>query len=138
MSAGPVDEGKLPNMYHHIICDPDIRASEARATGLLYTAISRATTLGDDDGLNSAIYFQGNNLTRDRIQNVTMQNNNIHEYIGVTRRREWVQYLEQHTFPCGRVDTNIVRSVFNWSKTTISPEKLRARINTYIFRRNNA
>jgi hypothetical protein len=59
LSAGPVDAGKIPNMYDCIICDPDMKQSEARATGLFYTALSRATTFGDSEGLNSAIYFMG-------------------------------------------------------------------------------
>ena len=44
LSAGPVDEGKVPNMYDCIVCDPDEKKFEGSALGLLYTAVLRATT----------------------------------------------------------------------------------------------
>ena len=52
MSAGPVDEGKIKNMYDVIVCDPDEKSFQGTVLGLLYTATSRATTLGDDNGLD--------------------------------------------------------------------------------------
>ena len=57
-------------MFVRIICDPDEKHYEGVAIGLLYTAVSRATTLGDDDGLNSAIYFTGTAFKRSRIANL--------------------------------------------------------------------
>ena len=57
LQAGPIDSGKTPNVSQTIICNPDTKAAESRATGLFYTAVSRATTRGDDNGLNSAVYL---------------------------------------------------------------------------------
>ena len=69
LSAGPVDKDKVPNLYQCIICDPDEKKFEGTgALGLLYTAVSRGTTLGDTNGLNSAIYFDGKDFRRERIQ----------------------------------------------------------------------
>ena len=62
LSAGPVDAGKIPNMYKCIVCDPDEKSFESSALGLLYTAVSRGTTLGDSDGMNSAVYFTGSSF----------------------------------------------------------------------------
>jgi hypothetical protein len=136
LSAGPVDFGKIPNMYECIVCDPDIKKSEVRATGLFYTALSRATTLGDDDGLNSAIYFIGNNITRERIQQVTMQADRNHELINVTRRRNWVHYLNQHTMKPESMTTARVKKVSEWLKCIIPYSKLHARIQQYISESN--
>ena len=74
-SAGPVDKGKIPNIYGCIICDPDKSEVEGRALGLFYTALSQATTLGDDDGLNSAIYFTGEDFNEKRIRNLGKRKN---------------------------------------------------------------
>ena len=71
LTAGPVNEGKIPNMYQCIICDPDEKKIEGTSLGLFYTATSRATTLGDDDGMNSAIYFSGNQFKEERIRGLT-------------------------------------------------------------------
>ena len=69
-TAGPVDEGRPPNQYEVIICDPDDRKWEGKFMGLFYTALSRATTLGDANGLNSAIYFTGKDFKEDRIRTI--------------------------------------------------------------------
>jgi hypothetical protein len=136
LSAGPVDEGKIPNMYECIVCDPDIKASERRATGLFYTAVSRATTLGDDDGLNSAIYFIGNNITKERIQEVTRQQRKNQELINVTRRRRWVSYLKKHKIKHQDTDKPEIQQIFQWSTQRIYFYILRNRIQQYIRHKN--
>lgn len=136
LSAGPVDEGKIPNMYECIICDPDIQGSECRATGLLYTGTSRATTLGDKDGLNSAIYFQGKDFTRSRIQNVTKKTNSQYEFENVKRRREWVMHLKANTVKPKKVNTIRAKQIFAWSKRTYTKKQLKQRIDLYIRAKN--
>jgi hypothetical protein len=130
LSAGPVDAGKIPNMYECIICDPDVKASESRATGLFCTALSRATTLGDEDGLNSAIYFTGKNITKDRIQHVTLKSDKNEEYINVIRRRKWVHHLKKNTVKSKRTDTKQAQQMLLWSKQRIASNKLYDRIRT--------
>ena len=49
LTAGTVDEGKIPNMYQCIVCDPDEKKFEGTSLGLFYTALSRGTTLEDDE-----------------------------------------------------------------------------------------
>ena len=124
LSAGPVDEGKIPNMYHCIICDPDNKKFEGRCTGLLYTALSRATTLGDETGRHLAIYFTGEFFNYDRIKNLAKKHNGKEEYENVIRRRTWVDFLRSHTktAPRAMVDGNIqqnrkVQTIFQWAKT---------------------
>ena len=132
LSAGPVDKGKIPNMYDCIICDPDIQGAECRATGLLCTAASRATKLGDKDGLNSAIYFQGRDFTRSRIQNVTKKTNSQYEFENVKRRRAWVQHLKQNTVKARKVTTKKAQNIFAWSKKRHTRQQLKQRITLYV------
>lgn len=71
LTAGPVDEGRIPNMYECIICDPGPNKFERINPGLLYTVASRATTFGDENGKNSALYFTGNDMKqKSRIMNI--------------------------------------------------------------------
>ena len=96
LSAGPVDEGKIPNPYDCIVCDPDINQVEGRALGLLYTAISRATTFGDANGLNSAIYFD-ESFNAERIRMLGKKINTDEDFQNVTKRRVWVAHIKQST-----------------------------------------
>lgn len=97
MSAGPVDKGKIPNMFKCIICDPDKRERENNALGLFYTAISRATTLGDHDGLGSAIYFDGLEYKEERIRNIGHCKGSLADYKKKKKRDIWTLYLKQNT-----------------------------------------
>ena len=132
LSAGPVDEGKIPNMFGMIICDPDVRAVEGRATGFFYTMLSRATTLGDENGLNSAIYFTGPHLTKERIQNLTLKTNSNQTLQNVQRRAKWVYHLKQNTRDTTHVDEDRMRTVFEWAKQPIPYNTLFARTNQYV------
>ena len=101
MSAGPVDAGKIPNMFECIICDPDNKNVERTALGLFYTALSRATTLGDSEGRGSAIYFIGKDFKEERIRNIGIKQNTNESYRRVQERNTWVEYLNQNKFKTG-------------------------------------
>lgn len=130
-SAGPVDKGKIKNATPVIICDPDVRQAEGRATGFFYTLISRATTFGDETGLNSAIYFTGPNLTKDRIQNLTVKTNSNTTLINVQRRNAWVQHLENHLITSKATEQQM-DDLFAWTKTPIPYDALYKRTQQYI------
>jgi hypothetical protein len=107
-------------MYESIICDPDSLEAEVRATGIFYTALSRATTFGDEDGLNSAIYFMGPDLTTARIQELTKSSRTKKELINVTRRRAWVDRLEKAAAKQRTTDPNSAsfKRLIEWATTT--------------------
>jgi len=88
-----VEPGKIPNIYKRIVCDPDEKRHEASAIGLLYTALSRATTLGDDSGLNSAIYFTGQDFDESRIREMTKKKDSDDDYEKIIKRKEWVAHI---------------------------------------------
>ena len=53
--------------------------------------------LGDDDGLNCAIYFEGSDIDRDRFQSLTLTCTTQQELKKMTTRGEWVFHLKEHT-----------------------------------------
>ena len=97
LTAGPTKPGKPENMYKCIVCDPDEKKWEGNAIGLLYTAVSRATTLGDEDGLNSAIYFTGSDFKADRIQHLYKKKDSFDDYTLAAKRKEWVDHIHKRT-----------------------------------------
>ena len=130
-SAGPVDEGKIPNIYRCIICDPDKNDAEGQALGLLYTALSRATTLGDDDGLNSANYFTGEDFNEKHIWNLGKRKKSMDDYANVTRRAIWVQHLSNNTSN-GNITKNQLKRALAWANTaTIDYDRLYSRVKLY-------
>jgi hypothetical protein len=136
LTAGPVDKGKIPNMYQCIICNPDDKHFEASALGLLYTALSQATTLGDDDGLNSAIYFTGIHFKEERIRNPCNKAGTTKPFEKAIHRTTWVQYLTQQTIRTSAwVAQNIKNEEFylDWvTNTRISTKELHAIVDDYV------
>ena len=119
-------------MFSGIVCNPDVKAAEGRATGLFYTAISRATTLGDNNGLHSAIYFSGPNLTRDRVQHLTLKSNTSHQFENVKRRRAWVDTLQANTVSPYSLTNYPVDDILFWIEhTSVSYDTLFRRTQQY-------
>ena len=96
LSAGPTDAHQLPNMYTTIICDPGDRKREGNCPGLLYTAVSRATTLGGADNLGSAFYFVENSINTERVVNLTYKDNgnSTNQYAAIDKRNRWIAMTE--------------------------------------------
>lgn len=97
LTAGPVDAGKVPNMFDVLVVDPDEKQCEGSALGLLYTAVSRATTLGNDDGIGSAIYFTGPAFKATRIRNLTYSATTNKEFEMARKRQHWVTHIQNQT-----------------------------------------
>lgn len=89
-----------------IICDPGSRDFEVLNPGTAYTALSRASELGDDKGYGSSIYFCGPNICHSRLTNMTSMkpkltksnknNKDNQHYKKVKLRRKWVNHLEKN------------------------------------------
>lgn len=132
MSAGPVDKGKIPNMFECIICDPDDRIVERNALGLFYTALSRSTTLGDESGFGSAIYFSGSKFNESRVRNIGRMQNRDEAYKKVKERDEWVAYLRKNTRKC-HLSKERRESVLSWAESNrVSENDLLERIKLYV------
>ena len=108
-------------MYKYIICDPDIGTFEGSCPGLLYTAISRATTLGEDDGLGSAIYFEGDDFNASRIKYVgksTCRYKNFEEFELFKKRRVWTTYLSENTKTETGLSSAQTAALFLWCNSS--------------------
>jgi GTPase SAR1 family protein len=117
-NAGPVQEGQQKNATIRIICDPGTKTFEGRNPGLFYTILSRITTLGDiNDKMSSAIYFTGENMTPDRILNITKGANNQH-FKRVNLRNQWVRLLNESVETSGMSESEIME-VLSWTKNTV-------------------
>lgn len=80
------------------MCDPGPRRTESTTPGLTYTAISRATTLGDLDGLGSALYFIGDNVNAERFRapKYSIVTGSYTEKIKL--RSDWIDRLNQNLY----------------------------------------
>jgi hypothetical protein len=117
-NAGPVQQGQQKNAIIRIICDPGTKTFEGRNPGLFYTILSRITTLGDiNNKMSSAIYFTGENMSPDRILNITKGANNQY-FKRVQLRNQWVHLLNEHVQTSGMSESEIM-DVLSWSKNTI-------------------
>ena len=117
MIVEPVNEGHEPNPIKRIIVDPGTRMFEGNSPGIMYTLLSRASTLGkSDDKFSSAIYFTGANMNENRIQNITMSSKQT-EYEKVKLRKKWTQYLEKN-IEKDRLTDEEMNNILQWAMTT--------------------
>lgn len=137
-SAGPVNQGQQPNAVDRVVVDPGDRKFEGSNPGLLYMAVSRATTLGDcrssnnnkpssspnttapagqqqQRSMDSAIYFTGHNMTKHRALNLTVKATG-EEYKKIGLRRKWVKRIETNTVGMELAPGETPTSLLEWCK----------------------
>lgn len=117
LSAGETDENQIPNVFKRIVCDPGDRQFEGLCPGTLYTAVSRATTLGDKDGVGSAFYFLERKISVDRIKFVRYKTNSNEQYKGVLKREKWISRLERGT-KNNVLTSDEVRDILFWAESS--------------------
>lgn len=113
MEAGPSKEIK------RIVVDVGSVAFEALNPGVLYTALSRASTLGTSPE-GSAIFFSGP-LTRSRLMDVKYKrtfNKQKQVYEKVQMRTKWIQYLNTRKQNTPVISNDEKQSLQHWVKET--------------------
>lgn len=116
-SAGPTNS-KVKNPILRIICDVGTPRFESQNIGLLYTAISRATTIGlpDNGRIDSAIYFT-QSLDRTRLDRLTTKSDET-EYDMIKKRNTWVAFLNKNmTKEESKIDEMKIKTLFDWADT---------------------
>ena len=132
LTAGPSQPGRPRNPYECIICDPGTKQVEGRSPGILYTSTSRGSTFGDESGLHSALYFDGDDFDEQRIYGLTKKKNSDENFLFVVNRDEWVQYLNKRTKQNPHTNQEML-DVKKWvKKTKWTIHQLEERIETYI------
>lgn len=126
-SAGPTPPDRPQNAIQRIICDIGPKSFEGQNPGLFYTLLSRATTLGLDNRMNSAVYFTGTDFDRERLMNLTRTTRG-QLYKGVELREAWVKRLNKNTKKCSLTQAKIIQ-LTDWAMhTKISTTDLQAAI----------
>lgn len=144
MTVGPTKPGQPPNMYSTIICDPDDRRFEGMWPGLLYTMVSRATTLGDDSGVGSAIYFDAPlvgsiPLTTERLSNLlyktkrTASNKEPELYENVKMRQDYVAKLRSNLFVLDIDEEEVLSELLRVEEMRVPDAVLDSKIDQYSF-----
>ena len=115
-SAGPTPKNKPDNEVEAIICDPGTRQFEGLNPGIFYTMLSRATTIGDENGVGSAIYFDLSNMSPNRCMNLTLTKKG-ETFSKVLLRNKWVQYLDSKPRP-PKLTEKQTEELISWVKRT--------------------
>jgi hypothetical protein len=103
-----------------MVLDPGRTGFEGNNPGILYTGISRATTLGNGCVNDSAFYLAGPNATKDRLTNLTQlraQGRKKVTYLAVLRRQKWLDYLSEAQFQTQSLPTADPAALKRWLKT---------------------
>jgi hypothetical protein len=99
-NAGHTPDGTPKNSLHTVVIDVGQRADEARYCGLIYTAVSRPTTLGDAGSevtipykcFNSVLYRRDETFPQ-HLEHLTHKIATREEYDKVHMQGMWVKHL---------------------------------------------
>jgi len=122
-NVGEVDEGRQENAIQRIIVDPGDKKFEGNNPGISYTISSRGSNMGEHDKMRSAIYYFGENISLERLKNLTVGLKGK-KYKKVKLREKWVRFLQKNTKnpfikPKEKVD------LIQWStNTTFTPKQI--------------
>lgn len=115
-SAGPTGPGQPENYVKRLVINIGTRQFEGNNPGLSYTALGRATQLGDpNDIMTSALFFDGPDMRPSRMLNITLRADGK-IYRKVENRDKWVKFLESKTISSGIYGTE-KDELFHWAKT---------------------
>lgn len=113
-TVGPAPPGRPENPIKRIIVDPGDRKFEGNNIGLFYTALSRATTIGNTkDKMSSAIYFHGQHYSKERITNLTIGKNG-RMYHKAELRQKWVKFMKDRNENRKHYTKDEMTKLFDW------------------------
>ena len=120
-----------------IIIQPGSSKMEKLCPGLLYMLLSRGSTIGTPEcRLTSSIFFIGDELTKDRIQNLTTTCKG-ETCLKIKRRTKWVNFLKKNKAKLS-ISKKERLDLINWAnKTTIKRETLEKLIEDTFWRKSN-
>jgi AAA domain len=117
-TVGPTQPGRPENPVKRIIVDPGSRGFEGNNVGLFYTAMSRATTIGNpNDKMSSAIYFDGLHFSQKRITNLTKEQSG-RLFKKAQLRQNWVKYMKENNRKRKYYTEKEMEYIFKWATNT--------------------
>ena len=115
-----------------MIVFPGPRSFEGKNPGLLYTIVSRVTTIGvPEDKFSSAIYFDGLDATSDRYCNITTGKNG-QPYKKVKQQQKWINFLDQHCIPSSDIPKKLHYTTEWVERNKLTQEKFESLLNLKI------
>lgn len=118
LQVGPTKQHQKPNAAEIMILDPGNKKMEHNNIGTFYTGYSRATTDGNGDIKKSAIYFTGENITKERLMGMTTYKYKPdEEIIWIKRRNAWIELLERNTHT-SNLSHEQKEILFDWATST--------------------
>ena len=124
MQAGKTKEGLPDNPVRTIIANVGTNGFEGNNPGLLYTTLSRATTIGETEGTQTAIYFQG--LTKERYMYSARRKEDNDGTKTTQQRDKWIEHLSENEVDHDYFTTEQEQELIAWSKSTIPLSTLAA------------
>ena len=106
-----------------IIVQPGTRDFEGKCPGLFYVFLSRATDISSPENRStSAIFFEGPDMTNDRIKDLTHSLTTQREYAKVTKRRIWTNHLHNNLINIA-ISKQQKSSLIRWCERTKISER---------------
>ena len=119
--TGHTFQGQSAGPGHSIPCiiiQPGSSKMEKLCPGLLYMFLSRGTTIGSPNcRARSSIFFISDELTKDRIKNLTTTKTG-EQCIKIARRTKWVNFLEKNNLPV-TISVDKKQELINWANETV-------------------
>jgi len=139
--TGHTFQGQSAGPGHSIPCiviQPGSLKMEKLCPGLLYMFLSRGTTIGTPECRSaSAIFFTSNELTKQRIQQLTTTSKG-EICIKIKRRTEWVNFLKRNQ-TCTKISLQEKQEVIQWAdSTTLNRETIGQLIEDTCWRQCNS
>ena len=113
LEAGPSKPGDSMKAAESMIIDIGNKAFEHKCPGLFYVAATRGSSFGDGDFSKSSIFFRGQEITHDRLLNLTKTQTG-QTTVRAKRRNAWVALLQSNVHTSG-LDQNKIQALFRWS-----------------------
>jgi hypothetical protein len=96
------------------VLEPGDRKFEGNYVGLFYTAMSRATTIGNmGDRMGSAVYFDSPHFSKERFTNLTRQKNG-QMYHKALLRQIWVRFMKEKNKNRKQYTKEEMKKLFHW------------------------
>ena len=117
---GPSKPGEPKNPGETLIVDVGPKSQEKTHPGLAYVAISRGTSMRSDDLLNSAIYFVGQNFSKNRLTNMSMLEDGKRKTMYSQRRENWIKHLNNNVHEGLDIEERQQRRIMEWATAETS------------------
>ena len=113
--AGKTEPPRPPNPCNKIIVNLGKMHFEKTCPGLAYVAMTRANSLGKGNIMESALYFMGDDFTKDRLTGMTKKKGTNELTLHCKRRANWIKHLERNMHKGADLDAFGKERLIQWA-----------------------